>query len=168
MTKHQVTIPVWLCSKKKFIQSAGLEGILSFNGADFVYVSSDKSERIHISESELQIADLNNIMGSSQFILKIDGGHSYVFTVARPVSNLDVLKRILYKNRLPGDSSAIGNLSSAIHNATIWRQVLVDALPADKVKVRKEVRPGFIVIMTIAVIFVIAAVFVILISVSTN
>lgn len=154
MAQQNISTVVWLCAKKKFTQSDGVEGVLTFDGADFSFLSSDKKTHITISGNDLAVADLNNILGSSQFGLQTITGRTYIFSVARPIDNKAAIKRSLYGNRLPGNSSVTGNLEQAVKNAKLWRQGLVEALPASKIKVRNEIRLGFIVVVTIVVLAV--------------
>lgn len=154
-----VSSTAWLCEKEQFIQNAGLEGVLSFDGNIISFLSTDRTTDIKIPLDNLQLADLNNIMGHSQIVFHTHGDGPYIFIFHTPVSTQESLRIMFFYSKAAANYLGFTRLSKALFASKKWRDILINSLPPGKIKYRNEARLWFIATWSFVFLAVLFAVF---------
>lgn len=150
--------PAWLCEKRKIVHKDGQEGILTLEGGSFFFKSKDETKKIHLSANELKMVDLSNIMAAAEIVLETNSGQTCVFVTTRPVSYAEGYSKVLFLPRLIANYQMFSMLNNSIRTSKKWRTAIIGSFPADKVLVRKEVRPWFVVVWSVLGVVIFLAV----------
>lgn len=157
--KPTLVTDAWLCEENNSVWREGEIGKLAFDGDSITFTPEDSGKRIFIKVGDLKVADLNNIMSQSQMIVNLRSGKQFVFSLSRPVSAKTAFGKALFLPRPFLNYDAFSGLAKGSSASRKWKNALIKGLPAEKVQTRKEIRIGFVVIVTLVTIVIIAGLF---------
>lgn len=149
-----ISTPAYLCDKEKINQTEGLEGVLSFDGAQVTFKSSDNSKLVTLNTEQIKLADMNNIMASGQITFHATNDESYVFVFYKPMTKMDALGKSLATGgsvSVSRTTQKFSELSNTTGASKTWRDAMIASLPKEKLQYRKEVRPIRVLLIGLAV-----------------
>jgi hypothetical protein len=157
--KPTLITDAWLCEENNSVWREGEIGKLAFDGGSISFTPKVAGKTIVIRVEDLKLADLNNIMAQSQMILNMQSGKQFVFSLSKPVSAKTAFGKALFLPKPFLNYDAFSGLARGSSASSKWKNVLTKGLPAEKLQTRKEIRIGFVLIVTLATIVIIGVLF---------
>ncbi len=157
--KPTLATDAWLCEENNSVWREGEIGNLVFDGDSITFTPKESGKRIVIKVGDLKVADLNNIMAQYQMILHMQSGKQFVFSLSKPVSAKTGFGRALFYPRSWLSYITLNGLAQGGSASRKWKSALIKGLPPEKVQTRKEIRIGFVLIVTLVTIVIIGVLF---------
>lgn len=130
---------IYLCDKDRFIQTKGFRGTLTLDADKISFKSESEAGSFEIPLPAIIEADLTNLKGKRQFILKTST-RSYVFVLYKPENFiLGLLKANSHPGIAGGVMAAKRQIEGVIQSSQ-WKAALMGALQSEQIKQRTELR----------------------------